>query len=421
MNVKESCARLEEELSPRLHDWYDDYQRDKAQVIHSSAFRRLQAIAQILGVSGSHRTRMAHSIETSEIGERLLGSLKRRYAEDREVCEWLPSRDLLVGACLAHDLGHPPFGHAGERALQSRMVGHGGFEGNAHTLRIVTQLEKIGRRKGMNLTRRFILALIKYPAPYSAFDKENYLDSPPKCYFDSETRVVEWALCGGHFSQEEVCKLRYARSQDGRPEHRTLDCSIVEYADDIEYRVHDLEDFVAHRVVCLEAVIESLRPIFCKFGPKIEAGKRAVSLQDFKDGLSQGHARCKEFADTLVDMFVNAANVRKDDNYGHPLLKLRIGMEDSIVALLAGLDDITRNVVIQQAEIQQRHERAQAIIRELFDELMTSPESMIPTDIWKSCDEDDSNERRVCDYIAGMTDNSVGDTYRRLLQCTSFV
>ena len=193
---KEFRMRFWENESKRPDDERDEYQRDKARVIHSSGFRRLQAKTQVMGVGEGdfHRTRLTHSIEAAQIGEGLLGSLGRQYPEDSEVHKWMPSRDLLTAACLAHDLGHPPFGHGGEKALHRRMVDFGGFEGNGQTLRIVTRLEKYSLRQGMNPTRRFILAILKYPSPYSAFNKEDHKIKPPKCYFDTEKPIVKWAL-----------------------------------------------------------------------------------------------------------------------------------------------------------------------------------------------------------------------------------
>ena len=104
---KEFRQRFWEQELPRPGDDRDEYQRDRARVIHSAAFRRLQAKTQVMGIGEGdfHRTRLTHSIETAQVGEGLLGTLKRQYGEDTEEYKWLPSRDLLTGACLAHDLG----------------------------------------------------------------------------------------------------------------------------------------------------------------------------------------------------------------------------------------------------------------------------------------------------------------------------
>jgi hypothetical protein len=118
---------------PRSDDHRDPYERDKARIIHSAAFRRLQGKTQVMGVGEGdfHRTRLTHSIEAGQIGEGLLTALRHHHYQDTNVLSWLPSNALIIAACYAHDLGHPPCGHAGERALQSRMFGFGGFEGNA--------------------------------------------------------------------------------------------------------------------------------------------------------------------------------------------------------------------------------------------------------------------------------------------------
>ena len=127
---------------------------------------------------------------------------------EEKVTEWLPSIDLLVAACLAHDLGHPPFGHGGEKALHTRMAKCGGFEGNGQTLRIVTRLEKYKLRMGMNPTRRIVLALLKYPVPYSEFDtvpglEDRHTNLPG-------TRLSSWTCrtAPGH-RNEYALKIRY--------------------------------------------------------------------------------------------------------------------------------------------------------------------------------------------------------------------
>ena len=235
--------RYWEKESLRPNDERDEYQRDKSRIIHSSAFRRLQAKTQIMGVGEGdfHRTRLTHSIEAAQIGEGLIGSLKRMYGDEHELYKWLPSRDLLTAACLAHDLGHPPFGHAGEKILYKKMLERGGFEGNGQTLRIITKLDKYKPKMGTNPTRRLILAVLKYPVKYSHFDRNDYKEKPPKCYFDTEDAIVRWAVSCGVFKDFEIDRFLTEVPRGGKPKHRTLDCAIMELSDDIAYGVHDLE------------------------------------------------------------------------------------------------------------------------------------------------------------------------------------
>jgi dGTPase len=150
------------------------WERDYARVVHSAACRRLQAKTQVLGVGDGdfYRTRLTHSLEVSQIGVsitkrlfRLAQTVKRQRRDtelDRAALEHLPHPMLVRTICMAHDLGHPPFGHGGEVALNRCMLPYGGFEGNGQTLRIIAKLEKYPEAHGMNLTRRAVLGVIKY-------------------------------------------------------------------------------------------------------------------------------------------------------------------------------------------------------------------------------------------------------------------
>lgn len=145
------------------------YQRDRARIIHSAAFRRLQAKTQILGIGESdfYRTRLTHSLEVAQIGSGISEFLHEKYDSNEAIKKWLPSLSLIETIGLSHDLGHPPFGHGGEVALNYAMINEGGFEGNGQTLRIITKLGEYSPNNGMDFTRRSILGIIKYPSPYS--------------------------------------------------------------------------------------------------------------------------------------------------------------------------------------------------------------------------------------------------------------
>jgi dGTPase len=396
----------------RPDDERDEYQRDRARIIHSAAFRRLQAKTQVMGVGEGdyHRTRLTHSIEAAQIGEGILNVLGRKYREKIQVSQWLPSSYLVLAACYAHDLGHPPFGHGGERALHERMAEAGGFEGNGQTLRILTRLEKYSPRQGINPTRRLILSVLKYPVPYSAFDTTKYRKKPPKCYFDTETDIVSWALIP--FTQAERHIFRTAL-KDGMPRHRTLDCSLMECADDVAFGVHDLEDIVARHLVPRPEIRSAVEGIFKQLGPRIGDPCKCVELEDF-ESLYESSGERKKFCGKLTNLFITSAEVRTEDEFEHPLLRYRIALPRPLDEFLAELKNITYKLVVQQAEIQQLESRGQRIVGSLYDELHAAPERLIPKDAWASLGEDDSPERRVCDYIAGMTDPYAEKIYRRL-------
>ena len=120
-------------------------QRDRARILHSASFRRLQSKTQVLGIgeeSDFYRTRLTHSLEVAQIGSGICEKLRETYVDNKAYREWIPSLCQIEAICLAHDIGHPPFGHAGEDALNAKMQDYGGFSHNAHNLKIVTKLEK---------------------------------------------------------------------------------------------------------------------------------------------------------------------------------------------------------------------------------------------------------------------------------------
>ncbi|MFZ2597326.1 MAG: deoxyguanosinetriphosphate triphosphohydrolase, partial [Bifidobacterium adolescentis] len=219
------------------------FQRDRARLIHSSALRRLGAKTQILvaGTDDFARTRLTHTLEVAQIGRQIGTSLG---------CD----PDVVDCACLAHDLGHPPFGHNGERALAEIAGNIGGFEGNAQTLRLLTRLEpKIlfpdGRSAGVNLTRAALDAAVKYPwtlAEAAAHPKGER--SAKFCVYPDDTDVFAWLK-------------QHAPDTTRRP----VECQVMDLSDDIAYSVHDVEDAIAtgafnpgelHENGVIDAVVE---------------------------------------------------------------------------------------------------------------------------------------------------------------------
>ena len=273
-------ARLYENQPNRPKDNRSAFQRDRARIMHSAAFRRLQGKTQVMGAGEGdfHRTRLTHSVEVAQIGYGLLEALQFKKATFRkDAQDWLPQRDLIEAACLAHDLGHPPFGHKGEQALHKAMLRHGGFEGNGQTLRILTKFEKYKERgKGLYPTRRLVLGILKYPRSMKSFNLDKYAKKPPKSFHEDEASVVAWALDG--FSSSDQKQL--IQSADGKGAHHTFDCSILELADDIAYGIHDIEDIVARELATAKEVKDEITKAFKKIDGDCLSGIDAESVCD---------------------------------------------------------------------------------------------------------------------------------------------
>jgi dGTPase len=401
---------------PRTEDERDEYQRDKARIIHSAGFRRLQGKTQVMGVGEGdfHRTRLTHSIEVGQVGEGILLQLKAKYAKNDAVSAWLPSRDLVLAASYAHDLGHPPFGHSGEAGLHVAMTKHGGFEGNGQTLRILTRLEKYRHREGINPTRRLVLAVLKYPKAYGTFSQRlRRRKKPPKCYLGTESPLVRWAL-GEPFSRRE--RLEFTTDMAGdKPKHRSLDCSLMERADDVAYATHDLEDIVARRLVREEEFMRELEAVTKSCDMRRWPRDKRVSVDDFRKRLfREGSAARKQLIGHLVNVFITSAEVVEEDGFDHPLLRYRVHLPVEVEKFLVGLRDVTYKLVIERAEVQHFERRGHLIVTQLFEALSSDPERLVPKEAWDWLDERDSKARRVCDYLAGMTDRFAEKVYQRL-------
>lgn len=382
--------------------------------MHSAAFRRLQGKTQVMGVGEGdfHRTRLTHSIEVAQIGYGILEVLQRNAALYPEVVRgWLPDRDLIEAACLAHDIGHPPFGHKGELALHRAMLGSGGFEGNGQTLRILTRLEKYKKRgKGIYPTRRLLLSILKYPCAMDMFDMEKHQLKPPKCYHNEEKPIVSWTL--EPFSEPDREILQ--ETKEGKPQHHSFDCSIMELADDIAYGIHDIEDIIARGLATSEAVRAEIQKAFQQIDRSIQHGDTVLDPDFVCNGLLGDSFERKQMVSILVNLFITSVKVEPTECFEHPLLRFNAVLPDVHKTLLCALKDLAYSLVIGQAKVQQLERRGQMVVAKLYEALISDPTNLIPHSSWQDGASESSVERRVCDYIAGMTDAYAEKLYKRL-------
>ncbi|MBB6170896.1 dGTPase [Nocardiopsis mwathae] len=381
------------------------FERDRARVLHSFALRRLAAKTQVVqpGASDFPRTRLTHSLECAQIGRELGRALG---------CD----PDLVEAACLAHDLGHPPFGHNGEKALDAAAAACGGFEGNAQSLRLLTRLEgKVlgdgGRSAGLNLTRATLDATLKYPWQRGCGGATHKFN----CYPD-DTSVFEW--------------IRAAA-----PSTRTcFEADVMDWADDVAYSVHDLEDGLYAGWVRLDAlrspgerreVAAIAARHYCDAGPgELEEVFGDLVAEPFwpRDftGDVASLAGLKNLTSELIGRFCREAEQATRAAYGPaPLTRYTADLIVPRRALLecALLKAVAAHYVMARTEAQEYQARE----RELIAELVAAVRLGAPETLDESCradyeraDDDAAALRVVIDQVASLTDTSARAWHRRL-------
>ncbi len=406
-----------------------NYQRDRARVIHSSALRSLQSKTQVLGVGESdfYRTRLTHSLEVAQISSGICETLRDKYQDDVEIQHWLPSMSLIEAIALSHDLGHPPFGHGGEIALNHMMHRHGGFEGNGQTLRIIARLGEYSPEQGFNLTRRTLLGVLKYPALYS--DVANYPDNieqhassniscwePPKCIMDDEAEILEWIV--EPFSIQDRQQFRAIKKQSNRHHRATckaFDTSIMEIADDIAYGVHDLEDALTMRLVDFHHwKKEVIEPIMALGDNDISREIEFYNQKLFADKKTRKHAISK-----LVGFLVRHIEIQHRTQFDPPLLTYQAILISPANKILDLLKAFIFKHVIKSPEVQALEFKGQQMILRLFEVLSENPLRLLPEEHQQLYRQSHNPQRVICDYIASLTDSQATKLYHKLFTPSS--
>ena len=392
------------------------FQRDRARVLHSSALRRLAAKTQVMraGSADFPRTRLTHSLEVAQIG-RDLGAVLG--------CD----PDLVDAAGLAHDLGHPPFGHNGESALAALAdptgpLACGGFEGNAQSLRLLTRLEPTVPGAGLNLTRATLDAALKYPwaapatpssaAPAPVADNIT-LHLPPKYgAYQSDLAVFDW--------------IRAAAP--GR--RRCLEAQVMDWADDVAYSVHDLEDGLHAGLVSIKdlkddserSVVSAVaRAYYCGSMPDVTAAELDTVFTEFMeldcwqfsfDGGPASLAAAKNLTSELVGRFCQAAEdatraaagTARLTRYAADLVVPRRQLLEC--ALLKAV--AAHYVMRRQAAVDQQAREREVIIELALAFERGAPATLDPVfqPAWDSARTDQERHRVVIDQLASLTDIS---------------
>lgn len=412
----------------REGDHRSPFQRDKARVLHSAAFRRLQAKTQVLGVglSDFYRTRLTHSLEAAQIGTGICAQLQAKYPEQTE--ELGLDATLIETLCLAHDIGHPPFGHGGEVALNYMMREQGNFEGNGQTFRIVTKLEPYTQHNGMNLSRRALLGLVKYPHFIDELRKNSHTVSasshrqviahqwvPAKGLFRCDQANFDWMLAP--LCNED--KTRFTEfisypEKHSKTRYKSIDCSIMELADDIAYGIHDLEDAIVMGIVeksqFTEAVVEPIQTL--------DVAWLSDTISDMPNKLfnQQPHVR-KNAIGALVNCFITSIELTKLGHFKHQFLDYNASFPLAYKKALDVFKLFVYEHVIKKTDIQLLEYKGQQVVMELFEAFASDPERLLPANTrkrWLAADGDQGQFRVICDYISGMTDEFASRLYANM-------
>ena len=420
------------ELRRALGDYRDAYTRDRARVIHSAAFRRLQAKTQVLGIGEGdfHRTRLTHSMEAAQIARGIVRALQANKSTDQPWVAWLPNPNLIETIALAHDLGHPPFGHGGEIALNYAMRDAGGFEGNGQTLRLLARNEAHTEGFGLDLTRRSLLGILKYPVPYEEVRRTHLAAppatlrqlkredwKPPKCYMATERDVVNWIL--QPFSDADrhglvAMKAVPTDTSHGKPKHHAFDTGIMELGDDIAYGIHDFEDAIALRLIGRSDWDRIAGAVDRRWASTVGFSDLDKLAADLFDGSS--HSR-KRVIGGLVHALIVSVEVRVAAAFEHPLLCFQAALPDPARRFLDGFRNLVAERVIKTPQVQTLEYRGQQLVLHLFEALAGDPQRLLKgnfAEVHSTAGDEAAKLRVICDYVAGMTDEYATRMYERL-------
>jgi len=376
-----------------------EFARDRARVLHSAAFRRLSSKTQVLSpTSGAFaRTRLTHSLEVAQVGRELANALG-------------VDPDLVDMACLAHDLGHPPFGHNGESALNLWAADIGGFEGNAQTFRILTRLEtKIydegGISRGLNLTRASLDAATKYP--WQLHEASEYGNQVKFGVYGDDLEVFFWMR------------------ETAPPGAKCVEAQIMDFADDVAYSVHDFEDAIVEGFIdpavisdrrSTDQLIEEIGKWSGGMLAKVqleeafELLKRSEYWLTEFDGSPRHLAQLKNLASDLIGSFVSRTTEAGLENATESsLTRYRAGIiiPSKVKSEIAVLKGIVAAAVMTTTDRQPYYESQRELLVDLADSLLASNGKeldAVASDAWSRAGNDAEKRRVVVDQVASLTD-----------------
>lgn len=397
-------------------DFRSPFQVDRDRVLHTPAFRRLQSKTQVFwsGEYDFYRTRLTHSLEVAQIGKSICRWLL--HSSDFLEDDFKVDEDLVEAICLSHDLGHPPFGHAGERSLNHFMADYGGFEGNAQTLRLLNRRIFSQTRKGMDPSRAFLDGVLKYKSLWS--ELKTVQGKLPKNHFlyDPQVDELNWAMGGNDFPPELVP----GQVRDG---FKSIECQIMDWADDTAYSLNDLADSVKAGFLTVERIERWAEA-------KNHETDEGSPLGDLLRAI-RGQ-RIEPFIGKRIGQYVRSVTLEKDVNLlsstSHRY-SFRLQIDAGVRKESELFKDLAYEVVFLSPQLKQLEHKGSFMLRrlwELFEKRYVLGESVDGQDFQllpdadaaeiEATDDPAGRARLVCDFLAGMTDGYAARTFRRLFE-----
>lgn len=400
--------RIDGEKPERAGEYRTPFQVDRDRIIHTSAFRRLQNKTQVFfsGEYDFYRTRLTHSIEVAQIGRSICNRLNQTSALLKP--DFRIDPDLVEAACLSHDIGHPPFGHTGERTLHRLMGSSGGFEGNAQTLRILTTI-LFGPERGMNPTRALMDGVLKYKTLFGEVgDQKNHF------LYAEQSGILEFVTGGENFPVELT-------PGEERNRFRSIECRIMDWADDTAYSLNDIADGIYAGFINVDKVE--------RWAASTELSNHESDLiTELLDAIRRG--RVESTVGKKIGAFINAAEIEEMSGFlsdQTPRHRFRLTIDPDIAKECSLYKRLALDLVFKSQQLQQLDRKSDYILTRLFEvfaDLYIHCSSPGPEHYRLLPDEDEDlifsqhgeeqRARVVCDALAKMTDGIATRTYRRL-------
>jgi dGTPase len=404
---------------------FSPFRRDYARVVHSSSFRRLQAKTQIFPSfeNDFFRNRLTHSLEVAQIAKSIAVKLNAEHDLNLDY-------DLIETAALCHDIGHPPFGHNGEVALNKKMRNFGGFESNAQTLRLISHTAKkdVDQKQsfGLNLTYRTLAATIKYD---NLIPPISNLGQLTKGYYNEEARLIDDI-------KQKLLEPYNLTPAEGN--FKTIECYIMDVADDIAYSTYDVEDALKGGFIdplSMASIDDGLlEKIFNAMPKDLEITRDEIKFilmdifsdyidfdSDCRDiyKISKNIANNSLLRTKLTSRLVNSCikNIEIDIDQKAPIIS-KVYLNDQIRKQVEVLKKYILFKIIKSPKLNVLRYRGREIISEIFDILISSDtnESLLPDDIgaiFYNTHNAQGKARIICDYISSMTDRYIIELYNQ--------